>query len=221
VALDNARLFAEREQALEAAHRAHGELSQRAWAEILQSKLTLGYRSDERGVAEAEEIWRPEMAQALQTGQTVRGSQIHAQEVYPLAVPIKVRGQVIGVLDTYKPAGAGDWTQGEIALLEAIATQLDSALESARLYQDTQRRVAREQAIRHVTEHMRRAVDIETILQNTVTELANALGAPRAYVRLGTELTPGAGDGQGDGTPVGDGTTVGDGTPVGDKTTGS
>jgi GAF domain-containing protein/HAMP domain-containing protein len=221
VALDNARLFAEREQAMEATQRVYGELSERAWTELLQSKPTLGYRSDEHGMAEAGDVWRPEMEEAMRTGQTVQGSQVHANEVYPLAVPIKVRGQVIGVLDTYKPAGAGDWTQSEIGLLEAIATQLDSALESARLYQDTQRRVAREQAIRHVTEHMRRAVDIETILQNTVTELANALGAPRAYVRLGTELTPGAGDGQGDDTTVGDGTSVGDGTTVGDKATGS
>jgi hypothetical protein len=71
--------------------------------------------------------------------------------------------------------------------LETIAEQLDSALEGARLYQDTQRRAAREQAIRHVTEEMRRAVDVESILQNTVTELARAMGAPRAYVRLGTE----------------------------------
>jgi GAF domain-containing protein len=79
--------------------------------------------------------------------------------------------------------------------LEAIADQLGEALESARLYQETQRRAAREEAIRQVTEHMRSAVDVEAILQNTVTELAKALGAPRAYVRLGTEteLQPGGG----------------------------
>ncbi len=34
---------------------------------------------------------------------------------------------------------------------------------------------------------MRGAVDVEAILQNTVAELARALGVPRAYVRLGTE----------------------------------
>ncbi len=90
-------------------------------------------------------------------------------------------------MDTYKPAGSGEWSKEEVALLETIAEQLDSALEGARLHQETQRRAAREQAIRHVTEEMRRAVDVETILQNTVAELARAMGAPRAYVRLGTE----------------------------------
>jgi GAF domain-containing protein len=106
---------------------------------------------------------------------------------YVLSVPIQVRGQVIGVLDTFKPLEAGEWTPEEVALLERIAEELDPALEGARLYQDTQRRAAREQTLRQVTERMRQAVDVEAVLQNTVIELARAMGAPRAYVRLGTE----------------------------------
>jgi GAF domain-containing protein/HAMP domain-containing protein len=185
VALDNARLFAERQAALEATQRAYGELSREDWAEILRARTDLAFRSDERGTTQARDTWRPEMKQALVMGQTMRGHGAGGDGKHTLAVPIQVRGQVVGVLDTYKPAEAGDWTGEEIALLEAIATQLDSALEGARLYQDTQRRAAREQAIRQVTEEMRRAVDVEAILQSTVTELAKALGAPRAYVRLG------------------------------------
>lgn len=187
VALDNARLFADREQALASIQRAYGELSREAWAEILRAQPDLGFRSDEHGISPAGATWRPEMEQAMRSGQTVRGNGLDGDGKRTLAVPIKVRGQVVGVLDTYKPAEAGDWTQDEITLLESIAEQLDTALESARLYQDTQRRAAREAAIRRVTEEMRRAVDIEAILQNTVSELAKALGAPRAYVRLGTD----------------------------------
>ncbi len=187
VALDNAQLFAEREQALKMVQRAYGELSREAWLDLLQARPELGYRSDEHGLSAAGDVWRPEMEQALQSGQTIRGDGNTPGGERPLAVPIKVRGQIVGVLDTYKPAQAGDWTTDEIALLEAIATQLDSALESARLYQETQRRALREQAIRQVTDRMRRAVDVEAILRNTVTELARVLGAPRAYVRLGIE----------------------------------
>ncbi len=194
-ALDNARLFAEREAALESAQRAYGEMSREAWLQLLQTQPHLGYRSDERGVAQAGDLWRPEMREALEQGQTVRSNGLGPGDRRTLAVPIKVRGETVGVLDTYKPAEAGDWTEEEVALLEAIAGQLDSALESARLYQDTQRRAAREQAIRRVTEQMRRAVDVEAILQNTVTELARAMGAPRAYVRLGTEAEFRAGPG--------------------------
>lgn len=188
VALDNARLFAERRNALEMAQRAYGELSREAWTEILQARTDLGFRSTEQGIDTAEPSWRPEAVDALRSGQTMVSNGVAArtgQQV--LAVPLRVRGEIIGVLDTYKPAEAGPWTDEEIALLERIAEEIDPALESARLYQDTQRRAAREQAIRQVTERMRRAVDVEAILQNTVAELAKAMGAPRAYVRLGAE----------------------------------
>jgi GAF domain-containing protein/HAMP domain-containing protein len=187
VALSNARLFQQVQDTLEVQRRAYDELSQQAWSEILHARPELAFLGSESGIARAADVWRPEMEQALRTGQTIQGDDTNASGQLPLAVPIKIRGKVVGVLDTYKPAEAGDWTSEEIAMLEAIADQLDSALESARLYQDTQRRAAREQAIRQVTDRMRRAVDIESILQNTVTELARALDVPRAYVRLGTQ----------------------------------
>lgn len=189
VALDNARLLAQRQEALEETQRAYGELSQQAWREMLRSTSAPAYRSDEQGVSDASDVWRPEMEKALQTGQTVQGDGGGGgpEDKRLLAVPIKVRGEIVGVLDTYKPVGAGGWTSDEVLLLETIADRMGDALESARLYQDTQRRAAREQAIRQVTERMRRAVDVEAILQDTVTGLAKALGAPRAYVRLGTE----------------------------------
>jgi GAF domain-containing protein len=81
-----------------------------------------------------------------------------------------------------------EWTDAETTLLEAFAAGLEQTLESAQLFHETQRRAAREQAIRQVTERMRAAVDIEAILQTTVAELTRALGVPRAYVRLGTEV---------------------------------
>jgi GAF domain-containing protein len=186
VALDNAYLFEDRQQVLLAIQRAYGQISREAWQEILRSQADMGFRSDAQGLAPAGDVWLPEMEQAVQTGQTVHhnGSDGGRQ---PLAIPITVRGQVIGVLDTYKPQTAGQWAEEEVLLLEAIADQMGEALESARLYQETQRRASHEEAIRQITERMRSNLDIESMLQDTVAELAKALGAPRAYVRLGTE----------------------------------
>jgi GAF domain-containing protein len=94
---------------------------------------------------------------------------------------------VVGVLSFYKDSPDEVWTARETELLRRLVTQLGVALESAQLFEETQRRAAREQSIRQVTERMRSAVSVEDILQSAVTELARALGAPRAYVRLGTE----------------------------------
>lgn len=186
VALDNARLFTDAQAALETARRAYGELSYDAWRELLRAQPDLSYRGDEYGVASAGDVWRPEMERALQEERTVHSDGAGSGERRPLAVPIKVRGNVIGVLDTYKPGAAGDWTLEEIALLETLTDQLGVALESARLYDDAQRRAAREQMTREITDKMRRAASVEDVVQTAVDELYRVLGTSRTFVRLGT-----------------------------------
>jgi GAF domain-containing protein len=203
VALDNARLFQQAQQSLEAERRAYGELSREAWLKLLHTRLDWGYSYAQQSVAPARGDWQPEMLEALQTGQTVQGKPAHpgpgeggdGSTGPTLAIPVKVRDEVIGVLGFYKDTEdesqpertTTEWTPEEARLLERLVDQLGLALESAQFYEDTQRRALREQAIRQVTEQMRRSVEVEAILQSTVTELARALGAPRAYVRLGTE----------------------------------
>jgi GAF domain-containing protein/HAMP domain-containing protein len=185
VALDNARLFAESQGALEQAGRAYGEMSREAWGEMVRARPDLGFRSTEHGILPAGQVWRPEMEQAVQLGQTIQGG--HGLENLPLAVPIKVRGDVVGVLDTQRPADAGPWSAEEVALLETVADQLGLALESARLYQDTQRRAAQERMIGEVTARMRETLDIEAVLKTATNELYQALDLDQIEIRLGME----------------------------------
>jgi GAF domain-containing protein/HAMP domain-containing protein len=211
VAIQNARLFAEVEMALEAERRAYGEISRRAWEQFSRTQAQLGYCSDERGLSPVSDLWpsREQMEAALLAGEPELGAlgiaeaAAYATSAGSLAIPIRVRDQEIGVIDARKPDGSGEWTEEEIALLETLVDQLGVALDSARLYEDTQRRAARERTIRYVTDQMRRAVDVEAILQNTVAELARAMGAPRAYVRLGmgVGLEPSGGPAYQTGTP--------------------
>jgi GAF domain-containing protein/HAMP domain-containing protein len=198
VALDNARLFAESQSALEAMRRASGKLSQTAWAELLHARPDLreAYRSAVGGVTEAADIWSPEMEQAIRKGQTIRAEKTGDGTRLPVAVPIKVRGHVLGVLDTFK--SGQDWTPEEIATLEMLADQVGVALESARLFQDTQRRAAREQLTREITDKMRRAVDLDTLLRTTVQEMAAALGTSGAFVQLLPPSESASGEKQGE-----------------------
>lgn len=217
VALDNARLFAEVQQALELTRRAYGQLNQQAWADLLHSRPEWGYRYVHGSVVRADGDWAPEMWQALQSTQPVIlnpdvvngerpaiGDAGSGQEGPALAIPLKVRGDVIGVLAFHKESEDEIWSAEQVAMIQRLVDQLGAALESAQLFRETQRRAAREQAIRQVTEQVRRAVDVEQILRNAVTELARAIGVPRAYVRLGTDAellaarTADAGDGNRD-----------------------
>ena len=184
-AIDNARLFAETQEALDAARRAYGELSRTAWTELLTAKPDMGFRSSMQGVAVAEDALSPEMEQVLADGQTVQIDPGKSDDRYALAIPIKIRGSVIGVLDTYKPLDEGEWTPDEISLLEVMAEQLGTALESARLYEEAQRRAARERLTREITERMRSTSEVQNIIQSAVDELFGVLDASRVFVRLG------------------------------------
>jgi GAF domain-containing protein len=199
VALDNAYAFRAVEEALKAARRAQAESTQGAWAEILRFQPTAGYHSDERGVRAAEHIWRPEMEQAVRDGQAAVGEMAgppedHARR-YPLALPIKVGGRVIGVIDTYKPADAGAWTADEIETLESLADQLGASLERARLHQETRRRAARERLVSEISANLRASMDPDTILKATARKLGEALDAEMTSLELTGPVTGGGGNG--------------------------
>jgi GAF domain-containing protein/HAMP domain-containing protein len=180
VAISNARLFQQAQESLEAERRAYGEASREAWRKMLLARPDLGFVRDERGLFPAGDVWSEDVA--LREEATA----LDGDGASHLATPIRVRGNIIGVIDTYKPAGAGTWTSEEITLLESLADQLGTALEGARLYQEAQRRAVRERLTSEITDKMRRAASVEGIVQTAVDELFNALGTSRAFVRLGT-----------------------------------
>jgi len=188
VALDNARLFTEREVAMEAQRRAYGEFARQAWTQALQDQSKEGFRSDARGISPAGDVWRSEMERAMQTGQSVQDQQSdNGDTKHVLAVPIKIRDKVVAMLDTYKPAGAGEWTEEEVTFVESIADQLGVALENARLYEDTHVRAERERVVSDIAAQVRAAGDVDGILRTAVREIRRALGVTHGAIRLGTE----------------------------------
>ncbi len=188
VALDNARLFAEGQLALETARRAYGELSRQAWLDLLRVNRNLGFHGDKQGVTRVEGPLTAEVEQALRTGTSIHAQSGVADDALEtklaLAVPVKVHGQVIAVLDTYKPGTEGEWTSDELTLLEMLAEQLGLALESARLYQDTQRRATRERLAGEVTTHIRESLDLNAVLRAAAEQMRQTLDLEKVTVSL-------------------------------------
>jgi GAF domain-containing protein len=183
VALENARLFVESQAALETTRRAYGELSRQGWIELLRTRQELGYRYAQASTAPAEGEWQPEMIQAVASSQSVVGNVAGNPT---LAVPLKVRDQVIGVLDLRRDTPGRLWTDEERLMAEAMVEQLNIALESARLYQDTQRRATQERLVGQVVARMSETLDMETVLRTAIREMGEAMGMAEVEVRLGT-----------------------------------
>jgi len=105
-----------------------------------------------------------------------------------MALPLISRSRALGALDVQSTKEAA-FDEADIAVMQTMADQVANAIENARLFEETQRLAQREQTISHITSKLRSAFNLETILQTTVQELGQALGASKAIVCLGTETT--------------------------------
>jgi GAF domain-containing protein/HAMP domain-containing protein len=173
VALENAHLFQQSQASLKEVERANRLLTQQGWQDFAA---------------------RADFAEFHQPDVLPLSSQAMEQSVQPLrdpsgrsgtvSIPLRVRRQVIGTLVVEQGADRPEWSATDLGLLEEMASQAAQALESARLFEDTQRRAAREQLTRQITDKMRSAADMDSLLQTTLREMTLALGAPGGFVQL-------------------------------------
>lgn len=187
VAIDNAQLLAASQKSLESLQRAYGSLSRDGWQKVMCTHQKLGYRAGLNGQSiPTSDEWRSEMTSAQLEARPVLADEL------TLAVPIRIRDQVAGVVRLLKPVEAGAWNSDEIALVETLSDRLSAALESARLYEETRRRAERERLTGEITARIRAANDPQAILQIAAQELRSALQADHAnlVVRYDTDHTP-------------------------------
>lgn len=183
MAISNARLFDEVQARLDAERRAYGEISQRDWRALLQTRTDWGYQYNNGRVAASHGEWPPHLQHVLNTGQSLHFD----DDLGPLfAIPLRVRGQVVGALSFQKPDGSIAWQPDEVELLSTIVDQIGSALESARLYDETQRRAARERAVSAISGRIRETLDIETMLRTAVEEVRQTLNLPTVTIQMTT-----------------------------------
>lgn len=191
LALDNARLYQEAQSRLHEVERLYGQYSREAWAEIARAGLR-GYRFTRAQGVSDEPVWYEEMTDALAAQGAVQagmseGEASEADQGHALAIPIRARNQVVGVLDLRKSPEAGPWTPDEISLIEALVGQMGPTLESSRLFEDAQRRANRERLVGEVTSDMRESLKLEDVLLAAVREIGGRLGV-ETEVWLGESL---------------------------------
>jgi GAF domain-containing protein len=106
------------------------------------------------------------------------------QERAALAVPVTVRGEVIGVLHIESNDHLKEWREDEVNLVQAVAERAGFAMENARLFQDARRRAAKERLISEASARISGALNIENILQTTAEELERVLGGSEILIQF-------------------------------------
>lgn len=185
VAIQSAQLLEEVQLSLLELENIYNQYSSEEWSKLHQSKSILGYQYDNSYLtpltSESEKV--------------DPGVDCESQIV---EVPLLVRGVTIGELGV---EFEGDYiSPNDIRLIESISTRLSQAMESARLFEETQRRAAREQIASEITNKLHASNNPQTILQTAVLELHKALKVNRAQVIIQKNVPkPGNGNQGGNG----------------------
>lgn len=186
IALENARLLTETRAALAQVQEVYNEFTRTEWSRTVSRSEQSGFRYQTGRVELLEnELHHPEVVSAVQNRQVVANqSQGSNEKRASVAVPVKLRGEVIGILHIESNDPSKTWQEDEISLVEAVAERAAFAMENARLFQDARRRAAKEQLISESTSRISGAFNMENILQTTAEELERVLGGSEILIQF-------------------------------------
>jgi len=203
IAIENVRLFGQTQTALQAAEATTNRYLRQEWGKLISTRPITGHEYRISGVPSVGNASLPEIEQAIRQGKAVVAKGDGDSPVRTaLAVPIKLRDQVVGVIDLHETDIERNWTEDDIAILTAVADQAGLALENVRLIEETERFAQRERTINEINSRVRQTIDLDAILKTAVNELGQSLKAARVVARVGvspgdSETAP-VGNGRGD-----------------------
>jgi GAF domain-containing protein len=186
IAFENTRLLAETRAALSQMEEVYNEFTRTEWHRTIALAEQAGFRYNAGRIEILEtELRAPEVASAAAKGRAaLRQAEGSGGKRPAVAVPVKLRGEVIGVLHVEANDPSKTWQEDEISLLEAVAERAALAMENARLFQDARRRAAKEQAISEASAKIGSALNLENILQTTAAELGRVLGGAEVLIQF-------------------------------------
>jgi GAF domain-containing protein/HAMP domain-containing protein len=101
-----------------------------------------------------------------------------------MAVPLIIGDQVLGVLDVQADR-INAFTQEDANIQATLASQIATALQNARSFEQAQLQAERESMLNTIGQKIQGATSVEAVLQIAARELGRALGAPLTIAQLG------------------------------------
>ena len=180
IAIQNARSHEATHRLLEEAQRTSESYLKEAWRLLQTQEKRIGYLISDTTLKPLEKfIDHPYINRVISQGEPL----VENGETGTLAVPIHLRGEVVGVLDIRVPTGH-DWDPDEVDIAKAVADRLSLALESAILLRTTQRRAEIERLTADISGKIGASVNMRNVLQTAVEELGRVLPGSEVVIQF-------------------------------------
>lgn len=180
---DNRKLVDQTRAALREVERLNMRLTGRAWSDFLQNTHQMqGLSMDfDQNLSEPQLSWTDSLQHALRDNQVIREDENGHKIV---AVPLRVRGQAIGAME-FELDDKGQLSEEDLEMVEQIGERFGMAIETARLYQESQRSAQREALINEISTKLQASNNVETTLNEAARSLQRTLKANKVSIRLG------------------------------------
>jgi GAF domain-containing protein len=184
IALQNARSHEATHRLLEEAQRTSVSYLKEAWRLLQAREKKVGYLVADNTLRPLEKfVSAPRINKAVSQGEIVVED---GDTTATLAVPIHLRGEVVGMLDVHIPTGH-DWDPDEVDIAKAVAERLSLALETATLLQSTQRRAEIERLTADISGKVSASINLRNVLQTAVEELGAVLPGSEVVIQFETD----------------------------------
>ncbi|NDJ62145.1 MAG: GAF domain-containing protein, partial [Chloroflexi bacterium] len=180
VGVDHARLYEQSLQRVAIIEQRNRQATLNAWNEYLTDRRQPGGVSREAGLVTGTDLTSLR-EQARAQAKLVVGATTERGTV-PIALPVRIRGQVIGAVEWELPAAS--FSAEQLGLAEELAERLAFSLDNARLFQESQRATERERVVNTIARKLTSQNSIEAVLQTAAREVGQALRSPQVNVRL-------------------------------------
>lgn len=190
---ENERLMEDTQQALQEVERLNERLIGTAWTSYLGGgSANLGMTMDFENDQQSSEVDVTDTLQAAISDDEVIQRQADGNQV--VALPLRVRGRVIGAME-FELDDVADFDAEDRELVQEISERFGLAVENARLVDESQRLARREALVNQITTRLQGTAEVDGMLGEAARGLRDALQAGRVAIRLGK---PTEADGQRD-----------------------
>lgn len=182
IAINNTLTLEEARKAQAESQKRVGESTLETWRVLQPQSSGFGYQLIESSLHQMEYPLDENQIQEVISNNEPILSNLD-EEASNLTIPIRLRGQVIGVMnlrsrDNYL------LTQEDVDIAEAVTERLSLAIETATLLRASQHSADIERITTEISSRVNSSTRFETILQTTAQELSHALGGSDVVIQI-------------------------------------